>query len=636
MNYQALINTNLSFEELKELAKDEVESYKQINNFKDVDYIRLALGGENASDSLLGLTIDKLGNDALDMKYIRQLTKSSLEKQIKQLSGGKIRAKGGYKIIATDPIAFCNKILGIETSEELQVGEYVIGGNEEGTRCIYRNPIAVYSEIKKIKLSARDYLKDYTKELIFVNEKDDTLMLSSGADKDGDAYTVIDNEILCNSCIPCEYPYFNSNEGITKKLIYNHENYCQAIWLSCGNLIGKIANNNAKLSYEVASLSNLVKDGVIYSYLEIKDLYKRKFNRINPYDKKTDTEEYREFEAQTNELFKKYCDKANVKRFYEFDDETQKKLITQNFYNNRAKFFKILEASQTVIDMPKTLVGISDELNEELKQISKNLYKPYFMINLEKATEREVNKFHRETAINPKDCAMDKYCAYVERECLYPLRDCLKTGNGSRGDREFFELFGTLDRDFVNLKLFSEYKKNSEGRNELTPEQKKSVDSLTLLKLYNLNLTPNMIASTGYYKKMSVRFMMTFFGGLLSEKLNAMNSKTAELVQCNDGEIYWKGKRYTRKQRENEAEIDRVTWLKEQVKRGVVKKVRLFGSVDVGEEVEINNGEINGIKIVENRKGEGVLADGYYKVIEQETKETKSGLWSTLYVVDVK
>ena len=130
--------------------------------------------------------------------------------------------------------------------------------------------------------------------------------------------------------------------------------------------------------------------------------------------------------------------------------------------------------------------------------------------------------------------------------------------------------------------------------------------------------------------------MMTFFGGLLSEKLNAMNSKTAELVQCEDGELYWKGRRYTRKERENEAEIDRVVWLKEQVKRGVVKKVRLYGNVDAGDEVEIINGEINGTKIVENRKNEGVLADGYYKVIEQEVKETKSGVWTTLYVVDVK
>ena len=34
-------------------------------------------------------------------------------------------------------------------------------------------------------------------------------------------------------------------------------------------------------------------------------------------------------------------------------------------------------------------------INNELKQISNGLYKPYFMLNLEKAKEFEVNKFHR-------------------------------------------------------------------------------------------------------------------------------------------------------------------------------------------------------------------------------------------------
>lgn len=179
LNYQALLNMNLSFSDLKELAKNEVDSYKSITSFNDVDMIRLALGSEDDS-SVLGVLLDKLGATALNLSYVRLLVKATLEKQIKQLSGGKIRAKGGYKIIGTDPIAFCNRIIGIETEEELQAGEFIVA-NEEGKRCIYRSPIAVYSEIHKIELTQRPWAKDYTKELIFVNGKDDMLMLSSGA-----------------------------------------------------------------------------------------------------------------------------------------------------------------------------------------------------------------------------------------------------------------------------------------------------------------------------------------------------------------------------------------------------------------------------------------------------------------------
>lgn len=183
LNYQALTNTNISGEELISLAKDEIKSYKSINQYKNKDslnLIRLALGCEE-SDNLLGLTLDKLGTEALELKAIRDKVLNSLEKKIKELSAGKILSNGYYCIAMTDPVAFCNKIIGMENELELQVGEIVQGGAEQGNRVCYRNPIAIYSEVHSITLSNRDYLKDYTKECLFINSKDDFMMLSSGA-----------------------------------------------------------------------------------------------------------------------------------------------------------------------------------------------------------------------------------------------------------------------------------------------------------------------------------------------------------------------------------------------------------------------------------------------------------------------
>ena len=633
LNYQALLNMNLSFSDLKELAKNEVESYKNITSFNDVDIIRLALGCED-DNSVLGTIIDKLGSTALNLSYVRLLVKSTLEKQIKQLSGGKIRAKGGYKIIATDPIAFCNRIIDIETKEELQAGEFIVGGNEEGKRCVYRSPIAVYSEIHQISLSTRNWAKDYTKEIIFVNSKDDMLMRSSGADLDGDAYAVFDNEILYNACISCEFPFFNEENGNVVKMVYNHENYCKAIISSCGNLIGKIANNNAKLSYEVSSYSQIVnKSGETRFYKEIKDWWVEKHHRKNPYDKLANKEEFDVWETETNNLFKDFLSR-NYTRVKDYSEEERKELIKNSFYRNRVSFFKILLASQQVIDMPKTLLGISKELKKELNDISRGLYKPYLMLNLDKATEEEVNKFHREKFINPIDCALDEYCHWIETECLYPLRNCLKTDGGSKGNKTFYSLFGDIN-GAVDERLYSEYKKNNKNREEATAEGKKSIDSLTLLKLMNLNLNGDTIASTGYAHKMSPRFLITFFGNLLTQKLNSMQSLTDEIVEDSNGSIYWKGKFYSKKTRDLDAELDYEIWLKEQVKRGIIARVRVFNQDGIEnidyDEVQVINGYIDNLEIKEGKKGEGVIADGVYKVIQ--TSIDKKGTWGTIFVI---
>ena len=180
LNYQMLTNTALSKEDLIQMAKDEIESYKKLTSFEEIDYIKLAMGNQTDKD-LMVLAVDKLGEEALKLKYVRQVIKSTIEKQIKELSAGKILSKGNYCTAMIDPIAFCNRIIGIETEEELQIGEIIQGGCPEGNRVIYRSPIAYFDEVHQVTLSTRDYIKEYSRECLFINCKDDFLMRSSGA-----------------------------------------------------------------------------------------------------------------------------------------------------------------------------------------------------------------------------------------------------------------------------------------------------------------------------------------------------------------------------------------------------------------------------------------------------------------------
>ena len=151
----------------------------------------------------------------------------------------------------------------------------------------------------------------------------------------------------------------------------------------------------------------------------------------------------------------------------------------------------------------------------------------------------------------------------------------------------------------------------------------------------NLNLDGDTIASTGYAHKMSPRFMITFFGNLLTAKLNSMQSLTDEIIEDSNGSIYWKGKFYSKKTRALDAELDYEIWLKEQVKRGIISRVRVFNQNGIENidytEVQVVNGYIDNLEIKEGKKGEGVINDGVYKVVQ--TSIDKKGTWGTIFLI---
>ena len=129
--------------------------------------------------------------------------------------------------------------------------------------------------------------------------------------------------------------------------------------------------------------------------------------------------------------------------------------------------------------------------------------------------------------------------------------------------------------------------------------------------------------------------MITFFGGLLTEKLNSMQSLTDEIVEDSNGSIYWKGKFYSKKIRALDAELDYEIWLKEQVKRGIISRVRVFNQNGIEninyDEVQVVNGYIDNLEIKEGKKGDGIIQDGVYKVVQ--TSIDKKGTWATIFLI---
>ncbi|MHC9378540.1 hypothetical protein ACY0I3_17155, partial [Clostridium perfringens] len=71
---------------------------------------------------------------------------------------------------------------------------------QEGHRVSSRNPLASFSEVNNIKLVKTDlldkYVGNHTKELLFINMKDDFIMTITGADLYRDIFFIINNNTI--------------------------------------------------------------------------------------------------------------------------------------------------------------------------------------------------------------------------------------------------------------------------------------------------------------------------------------------------------------------------------------------------------------------------------------------------------
>ena len=276
--------------------------------------------------------------------------------------------------------------------------------------------------------------------------------------------------------------------------------------------------------------------------------------------------------------------------------------------------------------MPKTLFQIPDNLQAELKDVTKGLYKPYFLKHL-----REVNKFE----ITKHSNAFDDYSKYVIKNCLIPSIEGLQTEEGKTPNKAFYELYGAVEGE-ISEELYEIYKENIKDRNLLSSTQKVERDSITLCKLISLNLTPDVVASTGWKKKMKPRFLMTFFAELLADNLNALPSLTDNLVESEEGELIWKGKHYKKESAECTT-IQKKYTQSELVNRNIYKRIRVqFENIADFEalenEIEIEDNVINNnVYVISSKVDVEEQWNGEYYIVER--KIDKSGIRATLICV---
>lgn len=650
INYQAIQNTCLTDEDLIEIAKPDVEYYKRLLDFKDLDAVRLFLGDIAKKDSdeftatisdRLNYMLKKQGEEVLKDRWVKRQIARMITKKISQLSGGKINLEGGYKICAVDPVSYCNFLLSKEMGDTgLNEHEFYIAGNI-GKRVMYRNPIASYWEIQKIELTNKldKWLKDYTPELIFFNAKDDTLFKLSTADLDGDGVGVINNNTLYD-CVVCEeYPFINIEDGEDgEKHIFNDDNLYEDIIASSGNMIGKIAINNSKLNMICRSIDNIItKKYNAYTWRMLKKEYcKHKKIDFNSLEK--DELLRKEVSSEVSSRVKSWEITKDVKRVKEFTNIEKRDFIKQLFIAHKKEYSNILLASQLAIDMPKTLKSVPEEILDKFKWLD-FVGKPAFMHYLEKCgckgkysvwkCESIVHKqswtrFKKEHTEDEKwknikrvSNMMDIFNKYVEDELLEKAK---KNQNGSESITNLIKKlnFNIKEDIAISAEFKSILNRYNKGRNtnKGNSEALDLLDLETYRELEKLNLTDDeIITNIKTFKKLiNSRFVLIFFWNTYKRKVEEQGICDAySYIEDKDGDIDWMYKKYKKIEnvtfKENDIQAD--SYKNTLKKTGNLIEVRFGGLIETeikNKEIEIKKGEFTNKKR-EKREQLQVLID---------------------------
>lgn len=431
MNYQLLNATNITPFEMAQLTKYDKETFQSMiaedKKDRNIDRIKIFMGDmANGDDEGLRAStkvheLMQLNERFYTTKFVKEQVLRMILKKSRELTGGKFLCKGNYKTQACDPIAYCNYLMNRTLGNNgLKVHEFYVS-NEFGKRVIMRNPLAAFFEPQKIELVENELLikylgENYSSEIIFFNQVDDTAKMESGSDFDLDESFVIDNEIIYNS-IMSTIPFWNIDDGKKgDKMLFTYENMYKSILVSAGNTIGKIAIITSKINSYCQDIGYM-KEGRVFTLAYLKKLfikakedkfiedYKDQYEKLDKYSEyyesaKKDLEEARAngitgkklsklFDSRNtwrnakervnkeihkviqirflNSLDKK-IKKGELKDLRTLNEEELKKYINDRFEENKKYIYYALYLNQKAIDGVKTAEIVKKEEIELLEK----------------------------------------------------------------------------------------------------------------------------------------------------------------------------------------------------------------------------------------------------------------------------
>lgn len=487
-NYQLMNALAITPKKYFDLANEDMRVYKKIlnsyvkdedGNWKiDIDTIRLFFKSVVSSEDEEEI-IDKLNSvvskshellniseNFIKLKYVKNNLAKLIEKRCRELACGKITVKAKYQYIAVCPISYMNYAMsGDQGDNGLNENEFYSGDCQDGDiRTISRNPLCAYSEVHNIKFIRNELLDGYLspcRELIYFNQKSDILALMSSADTDGDACTVIDNEIIKNAVVtPKDKKYFiNTSDGKVVPMKYTKENRFYATFRAAGNLIGSIALKSASINSQAQHIPD---------YFDTKSrcfLNKRDIDINDKEEKKKLIEE----KLETGEWIKGY-----------YADEELKEYIVNRFYDYEKEIYIVLYNAMIAIDAPKTLYFPS---KADMKVLDDKYYKKaWFLQYKENKNEVDVTDYRYDRGL------LDVFSKVVETRLLKEINTVItkfdnkveiiqkKLINGDYNISQYNECFSAINEMYIDYS-----KERTIADREYYKKQKDESDNRDLL-----------------------------------------------------------------------------------------------------------------------------------------------------------
>ncbi|HII4400238.1 hypothetical protein P5F14_01290 [Clostridium perfringens] len=624
-NYQLIANLALTPNDIEQLAEETLNSYKRVvnrgeNGEKDIDAIRLFLKDiardeqEELSASTKVARLLQIDERFSSTYCVEDTVNNMLAKAAHHLAGGKFLVKGNYKTISGDPIAYLKFIMTrkFEENRELGVNEFYVAGEETGNRVSSRNPLASFSEVHKIKLIKTDLLDKYfgnhTKELLFINQVDDFLMTSSGADLDGDIVFLCDDNIIYNAVIDPKdgTNFLNENDGDKKELLYTRENMYEAVVKSSGNFIGSVANTSTlisnfcqRLEYFVYEVKDDKKHKISKTYMDIKEAWREKFkkeenckiekhyelrdcllkadklndkmNLIRNNDNKKDEfeklqEEYFKLNKKIGEVFESYLaheiKRGKIIDVASFSEDEIREHIKKRFYRFMNYSYYVLKISQICIDAQKTLVTPKKEdmkiVDDFLERNGVKKY-PIFMYHAKWSKNYEnKNRIDYKQCSKLRDTALNKFAKKVQSELITPINDYHKGTDNSKA-RLYRMLKPIAIENNECYKEFSKFyeiyqAKRQEIRFEFKDDKREKNRRLSFLDIYAIQrekeleekYTIEELADAVIKTECSSKFIIDIMFDVLEKGISSKTRECTIYKEDEDGDISFLFKRYSK------------------------------------------------------------------------------------------
>lgn len=385
LNYQFLQASNLSYDELIELTKNDREHLDA--SLKDIDSLLITCDLADIKDE--DSTEDKKQNDSFSLmlelvKYDSSLLKDwsvqrhmqkLLKSRINKVAYGKVFLNdASYRLIIQDVQVYMNFIAtrDMNTARNkncLQAGEFYSIGRPNKQRAVMgRNPLSSSQELVKFENKKNGYIDNLGYEcdsILVMNTYDATASRMSGADFDGDIACCIVDDIIYNSVIELDTPlFFNTFDGAKMDLPYTPDNIRLMTKLCAGNKIGSLALANAGVMNLINDYPYILQDGTLLSNSEF-------YNKIKD-DFKLQTSE--QISLKMNELIQ--SGQVVDTMFSDMYTYEQKKDFIRSRHKELRKMqYLILYAQQVAIDTSKTGIEIPENIQNILETFTE---KPHF------------------------------------------------------------------------------------------------------------------------------------------------------------------------------------------------------------------------------------------------------------------